>query len=162
MQTFVPYEDSFARTAQALDGLGKGVKHGGRLGSQCKEGCQLLEAIYLLRCNIPAAWQRHPAAQMWIGCEPCLFQYTLAMHQEWYNRKGVWRAEHATLMQHSQFIERHYGSLDTYVYPQWWGGPIHENHRARLVDKFPEYYGEIWPDVVGVSDNYWPTKVEAQ
>lgn len=135
MQTFVPYL-LHIESAQILDRP--------RLGKQRVEGLQILNAL-TGRSN---GWTNHPATKMWAGHEGGLCAYTYIMCQEWM-RRGYSDSVADKIL---AIVEPDYNDL-----PSWWGDArVHISHRANLVRKFPEYYGELWVDVDPSMPYYWP------
>lgn len=148
MQTFLPYPD-FARCAAVLD-----VR---RLGNQRVEALQVLRAI-----TVPGyGWRHHPAARMWRGYEEALGAYGVAVCREWCRRghadtcDAKIRAELATLgiaTVREQAELQAAGAL-----PPWLGDDaFHRSHRSSLLDKDPEWYGDVFTDVAPGLPYVWP------
>lgn len=130
MQTFVPSDISFRECARILDYR--------RLGKQRVEAFQILNAL-----KTGMAWANHPATKMWRGYEAALRQYMGAMIDEWIDR-GY----------NNTMIRPRVSS--TFKQPHWWGGPIHSTHRAALLHKDPEHYGQFNWTEEPVLDYHWP------
>jgi len=136
MQTFLPIGDvTFKADVAVLDWQ--------RLGKQRGETHQLLTAESLSRIN-------HPANVMWRGHEYQLCLYGIACCDEWL-RRGYNDSTRLKFV----FLAMHY--VDTGL-PSWFGGPIHSNHRGRLLAKLPSHYQQFnWPEAPR-EVNYWPSK----
>jgi hypothetical protein len=132
MQTFLPYPD-FAESAACLDYR--------RLGKQRVEAHQILRAITL---GEYASWQRHPAVRMWRGYPDALGAYMNACIAEW-NRRGY----RNTML--------FYQVPPSYQSPEWFGNPdFHAAHRAALLYKHPEHYGQFnWVETPQIA-YIWP------
>lgn len=136
MQTFMPLPD-FAATAAILDNK--------RLMAQRKEAYQMLLALSGRRTG----WRMHPATRMWRGHEYALSDYGLVMCEE-ARRRG--------------FEDTVYGKIRGMLYafrktgvPYWFGDEaFHSAHRAALLAKHPEHYGQFgWVEEPAI--NYvWP------
>jgi hypothetical protein len=109
-----------------------------RLGKQRIEALQ----IYKVLRGESTAWARHPAVTMWKGNEAFLIVYYNAAVCEW-SRRGF---------KNSMPIVA--GSVAPA--PEWFGGPIHANHRARLLAKNPEFYAEYCWEELPTDINYYP------
>lgn len=136
MQTFVPYPD-MNQSALVLDRQ--------RLGKQRVETFQLLRAI----SDASIGWRNHPAAKMWRGYENGLIAYGVAICSEW-----ISRGYNDTCLEKIKA----FGQADDKALPPWWGDEmVHSSHRANLLRKFPEHYGQFgWkenPDM----PYFWPT-----
>lgn len=132
MQTFMPYPD-FQSSASALDWR--------RLGKQ------RLEVLELLTTDNPSRLN-HPARKMWAGYEWQLAEYGLIICREWKHR-----GYHDSLylrIEMQQMLAREC------PLPPWFGGEIHANHRARLLQKDPEHYTQFGWSELPCLDNYWP------
>lgn len=135
MQTFVPYPD-MNQSALVLDRQ--------RLGKQRVETFQLLRAI----SDTSIGWRNHPAAKMWRGYENGLIAYGVAICSEW-----ISRGYKDTCLEKIQA----FGKADEMALPPWWGDEkVHSSHRANLLRKLPEHYGQFgWkenPDM----PYFWP------
>jgi len=142
VQTFVP-ELTFADSARVLDGK--------RLNKQRFECLQMLKALVYTK----AGWKRHAAVQMWVGYVPALVAYSVAISEEC-ERRG-----YADRTGNRDRLKLFCHGWRRHELPGWWGGPIHESHRSRLVQKAPDHYLRYWPDVDPTLEYYWPTKQEA-
>jgi hypothetical protein len=131
MQTFLPYSD-FIDSAKVLD-----VK---RLGKQRVESWQLLIG----------QWHNHPASKMWRGYELALAYYGLIICHEWI-RRGYRDSMKSRFL---FWISEH--SNENLVLPPWIFGPIHANHRGRLLAKNFEYYNKFQWREQPVEENFWP------
>lgn len=136
MQTFVPYPDIY-KSAIVLDRQ--------RLGKQRVETFQLLRAL----SNESLGWRNHPAAKMWRGHESGLIAYGVAICAEWISRGYKDTCTEKILA---------FGKPEDKNMPTWWGDDmVHSSHRANLLRKMPEYYGQfgwiedpstpyVWPE----------------
>lgn len=117
MQTFLPYDD-FDTCARCLDYR--------RLGKQRVEAKQILQCL-----ASPNRWQHHPVVRMWKGYEEALKEYYNAIVEEW--------------------VARGYNNsmplfelADVTPMPPWLGDSrVHASHRANLLRKLPEHYGQF-------------------
>lgn len=143
MQTFLPYE-CFYESAKVLDRQ--------RLGKQ------RVETLQILRClrGITTGWRNHPAVKMWAGYENALALYGIAICNQWKERgyKDTCLAKIVDLATHCPTVER----------PPWLGREdIHSSHRAVLLYKDPEWYGQwgwhetpVGEDANGKLQYVWP------
>ena len=144
MQTFLPYAD-FAASARVLDNK--------RLGKQRVEAIQIMRV--LLGISTSSGWRSHPAVTMWQGREAALWEYTRAVCDEWMDRGFA----NTKCEEHLNTLAAVLGRDDdwSYAYPEWFGNErFHESHRANLVRKLPEHYGQFWPDVDPALPYVWP------
>lgn len=129
MQTFLPYPD-FRESALVLDRR--------RLGKQRLETWQLSRGMF----------PHHPCSKMWRGYEAALLTYGVVICLEWigrgYGDDIGWRL--------NEELKKH-GPV---IMPPWFGGPIHANHRARLVAKDPRHYSRFFWEEGPTWTNYWP------
>ncbi len=136
MQTFLPYAD-FDRSARCLDSR--------RLGKQRVEALTLLNILESR--TVTKGWRNHPALHMWQGYAEALKLYLNACINEWLRRGFVNR------------IPLEEVDKDRLVMPWWLGrDEFHASHRANLLRKNPDFYGEYgWtenPD----TPYWWPTR----
>lgn len=137
MQTFLPYAD-FAKCAQVLDDS--------RLGNQCyNEGITLFNG----------KWRDHPASKMWRGHEWYLGQYILACANELKERgKPVLWVPHYV----RQWCYIMKWTSDQPV-PPWLGDErVHSSHRANLLRKDPDWYGQFEWTEEPAEGYYWPVR----
>lgn len=135
MQTFLPYP-SFIESTKCLDRR--------RLGNQRREVLTILTAL----TNPGAGWQNHPAVKMWKGYGQALVVYGLQVCAEWINR-----GYNDNSMDKIMSYCNHQGAID----PPWLGDEsFHSSHRAALLAKDPEWYGQFgWTERPEI--NYvWP------
>ena len=144
MQTFLPYEH-FEASAKCLDRQ--------RLGKQRVEVYQILRALR----GITKGWRNHPATKMWAGHEDALVEYGLWCCAEWARRGYVDNLAPKIRALASDLYEKADRS-----YPEWLGmDALHSSHRAALLRKDPEHYGQFgWTD--DVEEYWWPTKQQVQ
>lgn len=130
MQTFLPYPD-FARSAQVLDYR--------RLGKQRVEARQIRKALL-----DGGGWRNHPATRMWDGYIDALDLYTNTMITEWLGRG---------YKNNMIFYDCDYDMSK----PSWFGDDrIHSSHRAALLFKNPQHYGQFgWTEEPKLS-YVWP------
>jgi len=140
MQTFVPFPD-LKISAQILDMR--------RLGKQRVETFQLLRVNH----GLVSGWSNHPAAKMWRGHNGGLIAYGVAICEEW-----IARGYKDTCL--DKILE--FGHASTHDMPQWWGDErVHASHRANLLRKDGDYYGQFgWTDSPDMP-YFWPTEVSA-
>ena len=167
MQTFLPYP-SFARSARVLDRA--------RLGKQRVETLQILQVLtgnrlvssvrsddgrpvplppdrWHLEARAARGWAHHPAVLMWSGHIPGLLDYQRAICLEWTDR-----GYRDTCLEKSAFLVTASGfSPDPISLPAWWGSErFHAAHRATLLAKDPDWYGQFrWTDSPD-PDGLWP------
>lgn len=166
MQTFLPYP-SFEQSAAVLDRA--------RLGKQRVETLQILQVLtgnrvvsslrvdgrsvplprhhWHLEARQAAGWSHHPAVLMWNGHIQGLLAYQRAICAEWTSR-----GYRDTCAEKSEFLVAASGfSPDPVSLPAWWGGDrFHAAHRATLLAKDPEWYGQFgWRDRPD-PDGLWP------
>ena len=137
MQTFLPYTD-FAQSAKCLD-----MK---RLGKQRVEVLQLLNSLY--RSNYKG-WKNHPCREMWREYPQALVKYGLVICEEWISRgyKDTCYDK----------INAYNTNAPLYAMPNWLGREdIHLSHKSRLIQKYPEHYRPLWPDVPDNLEYVWP------
>lgn len=133
MQTFLPYPD-FRDSAKALDYK--------RLGKQRVEAMQILKALR----GETKGWVNHPATKMWKGYEAALGLYMNVMIREWIDR-GYNNTMKLYDFSNTELIEM----------PRWFGrNDFHASHRANLLRKDPEYYGQFeWTESPDM-EYIWP------
>jgi hypothetical protein len=141
MQTFLPYGDP-VRVAKILDTR--------RLGKQRVETIEI--ARKLLEISKGKGYTNHPAVKMWKGHEVYLIKiYLRAMLDEW-NARGF----------NNEKCEEHYKELYRMVAarrsvrPRWFGEPVFESHRSRLIQKDPKFYKPLFPGTPDNLEYIWP------
>lgn len=158
MQVFVPLAESFQKSIEVLDRA--------RLGKQRVECTQILATLRTERvggAGLPVGWRNHPAVAMWRGYESALAVYTTMCVAEWtargfknnmvspYNqetflRSGGWHVSQS-LVEDGRDAEL----------PPWWGREdVHASHRANLIRKDPEWYGQFGWSETPVEGYVWP------
>jgi len=145
MQTFMPFQ-GFRASVDALDDK--------RLGKQRVETLQVMRAL-----TIPTyGWQHHPVVAMWRGFRPALMAYQDATCAAWIERGFADTCLGKTLVDLGRVAE----DLTAYErgafpLPPWTEREdVHRSHRSKLVQKFPEFYRERFPDVPDDLDYVWP------
>jgi hypothetical protein len=129
MQTFLPDSD-FTISASILDYR--------RLGKQRVEAYQILKGD----------WPNHPASKMWKNYRAALATYGIAICREW-----IKRGYKDTMLDRFLKMEKELGEI---ILPSWIGGPIHTNHRARLLAKNFDFYSKYKWAEIPTEVNYWP------
>lgn len=142
MQTFLPYP-SFTASALTLDSR--------RLGKQRVEAMQIIRAL-----DVGGGWANHPATKMWRGCRLALMLYHDVCIREWV-RRGYTNNMHTLVFRSPESeVPPH---IETIPMPEWLGREdVHSSHRANLLRKDPEHYGQfgwteqpqegyVWPSV---------------
>lgn len=154
MQTFIPVTSSFADIAEVLDNK--------RLNKQALEGWQIMMTNLKLdpqgNHREPKGWYNHPAAKMWRGHEQVLWQYIMAMTDEWLKRgfkTTIGDKATATLDIATQMLRVSTDMLDV---PEWLHNEdIASTHRLALLVKDYEWYSQFgWSEDPG----YHPTDYE--
>ena len=141
MQTFLPFPD-FVESAKCLD-----MK---RLGKQRVEVLQLLNSLYKPNYK---GWKNHPCREMWRDYPQALVEYGLVICREWISRG---------------YKDTCYDKINAYntnsplnAMPSWLGREdIHLSHKSRLIQKYPEHYRPLWPDVPDNLEYIWPVKLK--
>jgi hypothetical protein len=145
VQTFLPYAD-FARTASVLDSR--------RLGKQRVEVLQICNALHKER----GGWVNHPVTRMWRGYEPALVAYGLAIVREWTSQgKADTVGEKLLPHLHGEPERTQQELADLGMLPPWLGREdLHLAYRSALVRKDPDFYRQLFPDVVEDLEYVWP------
>lgn len=139
MQTFLPYV-SFARCAAVLDNK--------RLGKQRVETLQIMNAL-----TRGVGWVNHPATKMWAGHERALLSYQVAICDEWSHTRGF----KDTCLDKTQEVWKIDRLGEDSGMPEWLGDRrVHLTHRANLLRKDPEHYGQFGWAVKPREGYYWP------
>lgn len=137
MQTFLPCSN-FRETARVLD------NH--RIGNQVYQ-----EAAILIENK---GWEHHPARLMWRGYHAALATYALTLLDEMEERRR-WKAD-VIHRWRTYFREKR---LNVEVdMPPWLGDErLHSSHRAVLLAKNPEHYGQFgWAEAPAKKGKSWP------
>lgn len=141
MQTFLPYPD-FTRSARALDDK--------RLNRQRSEVKMILNVVAGI--NPTSKHRHHPAAKMWKNFPRALALYGLAICCE-QRRRG----KKDTLKPWFRCMA---SQLRGTGLPRWIGDErIHSAHRARLLEKDPNWYAQFNWTEQPTKENVWPTKL---
>lgn len=136
MQTFLPAY-SMIESVKVLDNK--------RLGKQRVEALQIIKAITI---GPGYGWQNHPAVLMWKGALPCLKYYHNRCIIEWKARG----------FNNNMPLFR---DLEEIVRPVWMGDErFHASHRANLLRKDPEHYGQFGWTEDPTMKYFWPTHHE--
>jgi len=137
MQTFLPYP-SFIESARCLDNK--------RLGNQRREVLSILTAL----TDPTVGWQNHPAVKMWRGYGSALIDYGLTICIWWKIRGYKDTCYSKILKSIGKFPDQLYN-------PPWLGDEdFHSSHRAALLAKDPEWYGQFgWSEEPKI-EYIWP------
>jgi len=121
MQTFLPYPN-IKKSLECLDYR--------RLGKQRVEAYQIFNV--LANPQAKKGWKNHPIVKMWRGYEQALTHYTNCAIEEWINRG---------YNNNMKFI----GIIgEKFELPPWFGNEkFHASHRANLLRKDPDFYGQF-------------------
>lgn len=171
MQTFLPYPD-FAESARVLDNK--------RLFKQAVETLQIMQAMTQRRLvtqrqgvgprggvrwnKIPreewyiehraVGYGNHPATRMWRGAGFMLMEYEDAICAE-LRKRGRDDSQLVTKIE-LVFLDA-VDYMEMSASPGWWGVPgFHESHRANLLRKDPEWYGQFGWTEDPESEYLWP------
>lgn len=171
MQTFLPYPN-FVVSARCLDDR--------RLGKQRVEAHQILDIIGLVatwrnsrpgisvedwRSTVTSdtfresydnpGWCTHPAVVMWRNHRLALMLYHDVMIREWV-RRGFNNDMHCLVFRSPDAeVPPHVASISM---PGWLGREdVHASHRANLLRKDPEHYGQFSWDERPQEGYEWPT-----
>jgi len=138
MQTFLPYND-FYKSGEVLDQK--------RLGKQRVEVLQMLNKIRGLSKG--RGWSNHPCTKMWSKTPNALVEYGVQICLAWRAR-----GYKDTCLEK---IKAHYDVRDTNSMPGWLGNTdLHISHKSMLIQKKPEFYKHIWPEVPTNLEYIWP------
>jgi hypothetical protein len=144
MQTFVPLADGYGRCAEVLDNK--------RLGKQRVECMQIVKALVLPDYG----WKNHPAVKMWAKDLAGLIAYADAVCLEWSHVRGykdTCQQKIHAIMREADLPYFELGSS----YPEWWGNElVHASHRANLLHKDPDWYGQWGWNEEPTTGYYWP------
>lgn len=163
MQTFLPLATSdYSEIAKVLDNK--------RLNKQALEGWQILMVLTKLNPEglhrEPKGWANHPAVNMWRGHEMQLYEYILAMVEEWKSRG--FKSTIGDKAQRTVIIAAMKGRISqrSKVLPPWMMfNPYYEQltstHRQALLVKDYAWYSQFnWPEDTGVEptdyEYIWP------
>jgi len=101
-----------------------------RLGKQRLEAKEVLDLV--LKRTVKKGWMKHPIARMWQPYAEFLKKYFNMCVAEWISRGYV------------NNMDLEVVDEAKIVIPAWWGDEeLHGSHRANLLRKNPEYYGEF-------------------
>lgn len=153
MQTFLPLATGdFEAIAKTLDRQ--------RLNKQALEGWQILMTLLELdplgNHRTPKGWVNHPAVKMWAGHEIILWQYVIAMTNEWVRRGykttiGT-KATDTLTIAHKRGIIRENQALPDWMQDSTQFKKIAESHRRALLAKNYEWYSQFyWPEDNGTA-----------
>lgn len=121
-----------------------------RLGKQRVEVLQLLNSINALKTGREyKGWKNHPCRIMWQNHPNALVEYGLDICIAWKERgyKDTCFAK----------IAAHYDKSISHTYPTWLGNEeLHQSHRSMLIQKYPEWYQQIWPNEKNNLEYIWP------
>jgi hypothetical protein len=155
VQVFLPFP-SFTHSVAVLDRA--------RLGKQRIECGQILSALRFLKTGeaVPEtidpnvgnrgstpAWLNHPATKMWRGYEAALGLYMSLCIAEWIHRgyKNSMVAPYDLKTLDADPIHADFAAAvaaERVRMPPWLGREdVHASHRANLLRKMPEHYGQF-------------------
>jgi hypothetical protein len=162
MQTFVPIASTnFADIAQVLDNK--------RLNKQALEGWQIMMNLLQLdpqgEHRISKGWSNHPAVKMWKGHEQSLYDYIVAMTDEW-----ILRGYKTTIKDKASEtlkVATLHGLVSNITKPPAWitesqvYKEVAKSHRLALLTKDYEWYSQFgWDEDSGKApesyDYVWP------
>lgn len=139
MQTFLPYPN-FTASALCLDRQ--------RLGKQRVEAQQIINSL-----QNGGGWANHPAVKMWSGCTEALMLYRDVCIREWC-RRGYQNTMHTSFYNDREEIIP--AALRVSM-PDWLGDErVHSSHRANLIRKDPEHYGQFGWTEEPQEGYHWP------
>ena len=114
-----------------------------RLQNQRKECVQILDAL----CWGQSSWVSHPAVKMFKGYEEFLEKYLRLCILEFIKRGG----NNNIIIPVASMYPR---------MPHWWGDKrLHASHRANLLRKKPEWYGQFNWRESPYEGYWWPVPV---
>lgn len=137
MQTFIPYGANFETNSVVLDNK--------RLGKQRVEGLQILNTL----TGRSTGWANHPAVKMWRGYADALAQYTLCMCETW---TAIGFKDTVADKVRALGLRTMVADLPDFLFDE----DVMISHRSNLIRKFPEHYGNLWPDVPNDLPYLWP------
>jgi len=140
MQTFMPFDDY--SSVRYLD-----MK---RLGKQRVEAWQIVQAL----TGASTGWTSHPATKMWTNHIGALCEYGEETCRAW-----LGRGYKDSLLERFILVGRRYDKTP----PEWMGDPaFHASHRANLLRKNPDFYGQYgWQDDPALP-YVWPEPCDCQ
>jgi hypothetical protein len=146
IQTFLPHPN-FTASALCLDWR--------RLGKQRVEAQQIINC---LQGGGSGGWANHPAVRMWEGCIEALMLYRDVCIAEWI-RRG-----YENNMPMSFYVA---GAIIPHAHrvemPLWLGDDaVHSSHRANLIRKDPDHYGQFGWTETPVEGYHWSTTGDTQ
>lgn len=142
MQTFLPFPN-FTASALVLDSK--------RLGKQRVEAMQILKAL-----DGSSGWSNHPATKMWIGYRLALMLYHDVCIREWV-RRGYHNTMTTLVFRNAEDeVPPHVRNVPM---PPWLGREdVHASHRANLLRKDPEHYGNLGWTETPIEGYVWPNE----
>lgn len=134
MQTFLPYP-SYQDSMRCLDDK--------RLGNQVYRECVTL---------IRGKWPGHPVSRMWRGYEHQLALYALCGVHELANRGRYYP-------KWEKYFTEIKNAFSKKRIPNWLGDErLHSSHRANLLRKNPNWYGQFGWSEEPLEGYWWPVK----
>ena len=119
-----------------------------RLGKQRVEARQIAEVL----CGWSSGWKRHPAVRMWKGYVGFLLRcYLPPILEEWEGRGYSNEKTSKAIRNLNAFT-----AFENEIRPPWITDQLILSHRSNLIQKFPEHYQPIWPDVKPGLPYVWP------
>jgi hypothetical protein len=162
MQTFMPIASTdFSDIAKVLDNK--------RLNKQALEGWQIMMNLLQLdpqgEHRVSKGWSNHPAVKMWKGHEQSLYDYIVAMTDEW-----ILRGYKTTIKDKASEtlkVATLHGLVSNITKPPTWitesqvYKEVAKSHRLALLTKDYEWYSQFgWDEDSGKApesyDYVWP------
>jgi hypothetical protein len=148
MQTFLPYPD-FEKSARVLD------------ERRCWK--QVIEARQIINClsqpTMRTGWCNHPAVKMWNGYIPALKEYFNSFLNVCLIKWNI-NTEFQYYITDWKEVETIKNLYPTSQDLPWWFGneDFHRAMRARLIEKYREFYLPLWPEDEGFNSGkyLWP------
>jgi len=138
MQTFLPFPE-FYKSGAVLDQK--------RLGKQRVEVLQMLNKIRGVTQG--RGWSNHPCTKMWSATPNALVEYGVQICMAWKDR-----GYKDTCLDK---IKAHFNPSESLEMPVWLGNDkLHLSHKSMLIQKKPEFYSQLWPDVPVNLEYIWP------
>jgi len=157
MQTFLPFATTdYTHVAKVLDNK--------RLNKQALEGWQILMTLLELdpkgEHRKPKGWVNHPAVKMWKNSEIQLWQYIIAMTDEWKRRGFRTTIDTKATETIRTAFENHLLEYADAV-PQWMleankYRAIASSHRIALLAKDYDWYSQFgWIEDTGIAPDVY-------
>jgi len=143
MQTWIT-DFSFSKSAQNLDNK--------RLHTQIYEGIHIFASLLDINnklVNPKRSIKNHPTAKLWKGYELNLWIYIYFHRMEWKNRGYKNTITEKNIMIIVKYLYKFNDNNLAYKNgnPDWITEELVTTHRSVLIQKKPEHYRKLWPDV---------------